>query len=189
MDCVLCPLSCYFSSFARTARKRTDRRGDDSVPVDWRVRSWTDELNLLTDQKVLRTGSEQERGNICQPAALGQWGVRGRVRISTYTVTKLEKGKPVESEAGSSLWIRKAETVQSAIHTESVNRKRGKCTHGVKNICHHPALQNSKAAFWGSVERGETEAVRLIRSQTASKHVSYFLIAETRVSSPREHCD
>ena len=37
------------------------------------------------------------------PAALGKQGVRGRVRISTYTVTKLVKGKLVESEVGSSL--------------------------------------------------------------------------------------
>lgn len=52
-------------------------------------------------------------------------GERGRVSIPTNTVTKLTKGKLVESEVGSALWIRKAETVPSAIHTESVNREKG----------------------------------------------------------------
>lgn len=73
-------------------------------------------------------------------------GERGRVRTSTYTVTKLMKGKLVQSEVGSSLRIRKAETVQPAIHTESVNRERGKGTLGGKNTCRCASLQDNWAA-------------------------------------------
>ena len=91
------------------------------------------------------------------------WGSRerGRVSIPTDTVTKLTKGKLVESEVGSALWIRKAETVPSAIHTESVNRERGRRTLRGKNTCHRASPQDSRAAaveqlartWWGRERR------------------------------------
>lgn len=146
-------------------------RNDNSVPAEQRVQTWLDGRNEFVNRpESLRTGFEQERGNICQPAALGQQGVRGRVRISTYTVTKLVKGKLVESEVGSSLQNRKAETAQSAIHTESMNRERGNAQVGLRTsatmrLSKVQRLQNSSLVLGGK-DREETKGARLIRSQT-----------------------
>lgn len=168
-------------------------RDDNSVPVEQRVQTLLVGRNEFVNRpESPRTGFEQERGNICQPAALGKQGVRGRVRISTYTVTKLVKGKLVESEVGSSLQIRKAETVQPAIHTENVNRERGKRTRGVKNICHHASFQDNWAATLKQLTGAQWERERgnqwcETNQVTSTYHI--FSLLSSRFSSPRECCN